>query len=487
MNNKLACLVTALLAFWMLVGCSNNSTKDCDNVAGTWQLVVDVDDYECNGLGQRYKQVFEVSQNQCQLSIEGGTTGIISQGMITWTSPSTETDGGTLSYSSAYSEVNNKEITGAYDWQWSNDSFSCSGTVTAKGHILTEQQAANAKLGETAIQLEHPLLSPSENTVAHTFTVEAKNARQVYLAGEMSDWRSKVLVLQPSEADHWSITLYLKPGAWQYKFVIDGVWVADQQNPQSVPDGYGGVNSVFVIGEEDALLIAQPGIAHGSIVEAEFKSDSLNQASPYAVYLPPGYQTSKQDYPVLMLLHGYGQDYKQWVIDGKIQHLMDNMIANKSIEPFIVLMPSAGTSYYKGQHESFIMQELLPHVAEQYKVKAGPDYRAISGISMGGAGAFYLAHKYPKKFGLSLPLSGYFDLEMYPSFSWQNFTLDAELTLFCGEDDSISYPSNQRLVEQLNQQGVEFSYLTAEGGHTWRYWNSISEQVLKQVSSFFAR
>ncbi|WP_163132153.1 alpha/beta hydrolase-fold protein [Agarivorans sp. Alg241-V36] len=487
MNNKIRCLVSALFAFSMLMGCSNNSIKECDNVAGTWQLVVDIDDHSCNGLGQRFKQVFVVNQNQCQLSIDGGTTGTISQGTIAWSLPSVQMDGGTLTYSSAYSEISNKEISGAYDWQWSNGGYSCSGVVSAAGHILTEQQAANAKLGEFAMQVEHPLLEPSEGALAHTFTLEAKGARQVYLAGEMSDWRSKVFVMQPSGANRWSITLYLKPGAWQYKFVIDGAWVADQQNPQSVPDGHGGVNSVLVIGEENPLLKAQLEIAHGNFVEAEFKSDKLNQISPYAVYLPPNYQTSGIDYPVLVLLHGYGQDYKQWIVDGKIQHLMDNMIADKSIEPFIVLMPSAGTSYYQGKHESFIMQELLPHLAEQYKVESGSQYSAISGTSMGGAGAFYLAHKYPKQFGLSLPLSGYFDMEMYPSFSWQNFTLDSELVLYCGEDDSISYLSNQRLVEQLNQQGVEFSYLTAEGGHTWRYWNSISEQVLKQVSSFFAR
>ncbi|UPW19656.1 alpha/beta hydrolase-fold protein [Agarivorans sp. TSD2052] len=485
--DKMRFIVIPLFVLWLMGGCVSIGQPSCNNYAGTWELVANVDDSNCSGVGQRFKQVFVVNQNQCQLTIDGGIQGDIKGQGITWSLPSGQANGGTITYSSALAEIDNQVINGAYHWQWSDANYRCSGTTSVAGRILSDQEAAKAELGEFAMQIKHPMLSPSENSQAHTFSITAKGAKQVYLAGEMSDWRPNVFAMQPDENGLWSITLYLAPGAWQYKFIVDGTWIADQNNSHSVPDSHGGVNSVLLIGEEDLLLKADSAVAHGNIIEADLASKHLAQTSAYALYLPPNYHTSKQDYPLLVLLHGYGNNYKQWIIDGKIQHLMDNMIANKSIEPFIVLMPSAGTSYYKGQHESFIMQELLPHVAEQYQVKAGPGYSAISGISMGGAGAFYLAHKYPKQFGLSLPLSGYFDMEMYPSFSWQNFTLDAELTLFCGEDDSISYPSNRRLVEQLNQQGVEFSYLTAEGGHTWRYWNGISEQVLKQVSSFFAQ
>ncbi|BEU04384.1 hypothetical protein OAG1_31840 [Agarivorans sp. OAG1] len=493
-RHSLVALTLPLVSVLLVGACSSSSSNSntseqselaCANYAGTWELFLDVDDSDCNGFGKQLKQVFVVEQQQCELSIDSGVTGNINGQQITWSVPSVRIDGGKLSHASATAEILDGNITGSYQWEWLNSTYYCSGSTTVKGRILPEQEAASAELGEFDLTPPHPLLSPAENTTAHTFTVMAKQAEQVYLAGEMSDWRPDVFQMKANDDGSWSITLYLAPGAWQYKFVIDGNWIADENNERAVDDSRGGFNSVLVIGEESPLLSANDEIAHGQIVDATFVSSALNKASPYAVYLPPSYHASEQSYPLVVLLHGYGNNYQQWLVDGKIQHLMDNLIAKQAIKPFILLMPSGEQSYYTGEYEQLIMQELLPSIREQYRVKSGAQNSAISGVSMGGAGAFYLAHKYPEQFGLSVPLSGYFDMSIYRDFTWQNFTMQPALYLYCGEDDHTSFQTNQRLVEQLENHKVEFTYTTAEGGHTWRYWNGISAHFLSQISAFF--
>ena len=66
------------------------------------------------------------------------------------------------------------------------------------------------------------------------FTFHAPDAREVYLAGEFNGWSSTTDLLTKDEEGVWRIIVPLTPGTYQYKFVIDGVWQEDPDNPQSV-------------------------------------------------------------------------------------------------------------------------------------------------------------------------------------------------------------------------------------------------------------
>lgn len=331
------------------------------------------------------------------------------------------------------------------------------------------------------------ILSPKDGAFEHIFSVQAANAKEVYLAGEMTSWQGNVLKMKKGADGVWVLPLYLEQGAWQYKFVIDGEWHHDKANPVTTDDGFEGYNSIIVLGEENSDAKINANIPHGSVEKITIKSKALGTNSAFMLYLPPGYsQDVEKNYPILFLLHGYGNNEGQWIRDGKIQNFMDNYLHEGWIQPFIVVMPFGDTSQYQGKYETHIMNEVRGYVDTHYRVKAGKASTAISGMSMGGFGAFYLAHRHQDVFGLTVPLSGFFNMSLYPELGADGkITMDSELHFYCGKDDSTSFPSNEALVKRLKENDVNFIYQTAAGGHTWRYWNGISKEFLKVVSDYF--
>ncbi len=91
---------------------------------------------------------------------------------------------------------------------------------------------------------------PGPGCGAVTFTHTAPDATAVWLSGQFNDWGStadSAWVMTSTGAGVWSYDAELSPGAWQYKFIVDGVWIADPDNPATVDDGFGGVNSVLEV------------------------------------------------------------------------------------------------------------------------------------------------------------------------------------------------------------------------------------------------
>ena len=151
-------------------------------------------------------------------------------------------------------------------------------------------------------------------------------------------------------------------------------------------------------------------------------------------------------------------------------------------------MPFADTSMYVQEYETHIIKEVRDYVNNHYRVKTGKTSTAISGMSMGGFGAFYLAHRHQDLFGLSVPLSGFFNMNYYPELDENGkITMDSELHFYCGKDDTTSFISNEALIKKLRENNVDFSYKVTAGGHTWRYWNGISKEFLKVVSEYFSK
>ena len=136
------------------------------------------------------------------------------------------------------------------------------------------------------------------------------------------------------------------------------------------------------------------------------KSDILKMDRKFAVYLPPGYETSEREYPVLYLLHGAGDDHTGWVQFGEVLHIADKAILEGNATAMIVVMPDANTGqrgYFnsiKGdwRYEDFFFQEFMPFVENEYRIRKDKRYRAIAGLSMGGGGTFVYALRHPELF-----------------------------------------------------------------------------------------
>jgi enterochelin esterase-like enzyme len=273
------------------------------------------------------------------------------------------------------------------------------------------------------------------------------------------------------------------------------------------------------------VITAAYATAQGSKVydDLSLKSKILNMDRKYAIYLPPGYETSQRNYPVLYLLHGGGDDQTGWVQFGEVQHIADKAIADGIATPMIIVMPDANTGkrgYANNanntwRYEDFFFQELMPYVEKTYRIKADKHYRAVAGLSMGGDGSFTYALHHPELFSSACPLSagtGPASLEIaktrwtkeIPTIAetdvaaWYKRQSVLELVnnmpdtlkksvrwyIDCGDDDFL-YEGNSMVHIAMRKKEIPHEFRTRDGAHNWTYWRTALPEVLTFVSQAY--
>jgi enterochelin esterase-like enzyme len=257
--------------------------------------------------------------------------------------------------------------------------------------------------------------------------------------------------------------------------------------------------------------------------DLSLKSKILNMERKYAIYLPPGYETSQRSYPVLYLLHGGGDDQTGWVQFGEVQNITDKAIAEGTATPMIIVMPDANTGkrgYSNNatgtwRYEDFFFQEFMPFIEKTYRIKADKHYRAVAGLSMGGDGSFTYALHHPELFSSACPLSagtGPLTLEdaktrltkETPGISDQDITAyynrQSVLALVnnmpdtlkkavrwyidVGDDDFL-YEGNSLVHIAMRKKEIPHEFRTRDGAHNWTYWRAALPVVLEFVSQAF--
>jgi len=153
------------------------------------------------------------------------------------------------------------------------------------------------------------------------------------------------------------------------------------------------------------LYMPRPALAATGRVECNsISSKILSRSVPYCIVLPPSFDADKaRSFPVLYFLHGLG-DNEQFFVHSGAWNLVENMRDKGELKDFLIATPDARSTFYinskdgKERYEDFLLQEFFPYVEKHYRVAAGRVNRAISGISMGGYGALYLAFRHPQLF-----------------------------------------------------------------------------------------
>ncbi len=254
------------------------------------------------------------------------------------------------------------------------------------------------------------------------------------------------------------------------------------------------------------------------------KSDILKMERKYAVYLPPGYETSERSYPVLYLLHGAGDDQTGWVQFGEIRRIADNAIQSGKATAMIVVMPDANTKHrgYTNtpagdwNYEDFFFNELMPEVEKKFRIRGEKRYRAIAGLSMGGGGTFFYALHRPDLFSSACPLSAstgplnrdeikkYMDHRKMTDATetemkeWFNKYSVLELVkkmpdeqkkqvhwfIDIGDDDFL-FEGNSLIHIEMRKRGIKHEYRVRNGAHNWTYWRESLPTVLSFVSDTF--
>jgi hypothetical protein len=181
-------------------------------------------------------------------------------------------------------------------------------------------------------------------------------------------------------------------GFHYYNVTVDG----GKFNDPGALNFYGSVRweSGIEIPAHDEDFYALKNVPHGNVVQILFPSKSTNTSRRAFVYTPPGYdKDQKTRYPVLYLQHGWGEDETAWSNQGRANLIMDNLIAENKITPFIIVMTYGMTNEVKfgglrtfdiTPFQTVLVDELIPYIDANFRTVAKQTHRAMGGLSMGG-------------------------------------------------------------------------------------------------------
>jgi enterochelin esterase-like enzyme len=157
-------------------------------------------------------------------------------------------------------------------------------------------------------------------------------------------------------------------------------------------------------------------VPHGNVQQVLFWSESTKTCRRAFVYTPPSYgKNKKEKFPVLYLQHGWGEDETAWSTQGHANLIMDNLIADGKIKPFIIVMTYGMTNdiqfgglggFTAKEFETVLVDELVPFVDANFQTKADKWNRAMAGLSMGGMETKTITLRRPEVFGSYGLLSG---------------------------------------------------------------------------------
>jgi enterochelin esterase family protein len=223
---------------------------------------------------------------------------------------------------------------------------------------------------------------------------------------------------------YWTLTTDPQvPGFHYYFMFIDGVQVSDPASEAYF--GWGRMSSGIEIPEKGVEYYTIKNVPHGDLRSKWYYSNTTGKWRRAVIYCPPGYDNDiTMRYPVLYLQHGAGEDERGWGVQGKVDIIMDNLIAEGKSKPMIIVMdkgyadragaeaPDRGSA--RGSHppegpsafEEVIIKDLIPFIDVTFRTITDRDHRAMAGLSMGGMQTMQITLSNPDKFAYIGGFSG---------------------------------------------------------------------------------
>lgn len=330
------------------------------------------------------------------------------------------------------------------------------------------------------------------------FRIKAPLAKQVSVYIASSEMGSPLSVAK-SDDGVWTITTSPLPiGFHFYRVLIDGASVADPAT-QIFSGGGGDWRSSGIEVPTGEDFHERRDVPHGDVRELPYYSRITDSERRAFVYTPPGYDRDASiRYPVLYLLHGRGEDETSWAAQGRVGHILDNLIAEQKARPMIVVM-ERGVARRPGEPntaspvspegnryatlDDVFMAELIPMINQAYRTAPGREHRALAGLSLGGAQALAIGFQHFDHFaylgnfsGVGGPSGRGFD----PQTAYGGLMADADAfnremrVLFL----SVGANEPERVLTNVQQDHLTLQaagihhvfYRSPDTGHEWHTW-----------------
>jgi len=309
-----------------------------------------------------------------------------------------------------------------------------------------------------------------------TFKYLAPEAKEVMLSCQFLKQDVK---MTRNSLGIWHVTLKPeKKDIYPYYFVVDGVKAKDQYNPAVFPNEQFQA-SLLEIPDDNALYTIK-NVPHGRIIYMDYYSDVLGEYRPLVVYTPASYDKGKAKYPVFYLESGTTDTEETWFKVGKLNVILDNMIASRQVEPMIVVMPygnmgitpnpttMAAVEKYQTYSDE-LTRCVMPFVEKNFRVRHGRDNTAIGGFSRGGGQALYTAFSNPDKFSYLCSYACYLTDEHYNKCfpNIKDIVAKYNLVWFGIGTDDFLYPLVMNNFKFFDTAGISYQKFVISGAHTW--------------------
>ena len=303
----------------------------------------------------------------------------------------------------------------------------------------------------------------------------------------------------------WTVTLGVKgdvkspvaPDMYPYCYIVDGISVMDPENPLYFPNE-GFKNSLLEIKSKNGPLPHDiRDVPHGRVEYIHYYSKSLGGTNNAIVYLPPSYNNmmgggmqfnmgDQKKYPVFYLISGTTDTEEVYYKVGRVNYILDNLIADKQAKEMIVVLPygnptkllpakPAGDGAPQMQFggdvfSKDLINDLMPYIEKNYRTVNNADNRAIGGFSRGGNQALSIGLTNLDKFSYLCSYSSFTSTTLPNVYDNADAT-NKKIHLFwlgVGTDDFL-YGNARDYMEFLDTKGITSvkEFTTDKFGHTW--------------------
>jgi enterochelin esterase-like enzyme len=315
-------------------------------------------------------------------------------------------------------------------------------------------------------------------------------------------------------------------GFHYYTIVVDGAVMADPATRTFFGSGWDNSGIEIPEPDADAAYYAPKDVPHGQVSQRWYFSKVTGAWRRCYVYTPPDYDSSRSRYPVLYLLHGWGENEQGWHTQGRVDLIMDNLIAEKKAKPMLIVMDnlnavrpgedaglyaarsiiarrsladvpppigarpaSAATAPAGAARPGFpanwgsvftemMLNDLIPMIEKTYRAALGRENRAMAGLSMGGMQSFQTVLENLDKFAYLGGFSGSsggrggFDAKTSNNGVFANAeTFNKKMKVLFLGIGSVEGPGTKTFSEQLTAAGIKNVYFESPGtAHEWLTW-----------------
>lgn len=328
------------------------------------------------------------------------------------------------------------------------------------------------------------------------FNFYAPNAKSVRVAGAGGSMPQSY-DMEPVGGGYWQVIAKdIAPGYHYHNYFVDGV----QTTNQLAPYGYGMFYAInfFEKPAEDAEFFLLHDVPHGDIRMELYKATVTGRTKAVWVYTPPGYdENTNKKYPVLFIQHGVSENETGWIWQGKLNYIADNLLAEGKIEEMLIVatedyafVPDGYYMFFPGDFDSELVNDIVPFIDGKFRTFGDREHRAIAGLSLGAAQAYYsgVTHMEDTFSHLGVFSSGIDPIGMFNSYDINYAFEDIEkfnrlLKVFfvsAGEQEVPMCQNSKDFLKTMKEQkGLNSVMYSHPGYHEWDVWRYSLREYLQ--------